>query len=174
MLNRERIRYIVYPVVLAWLLTSWVRPIYSDGAAMLPTIGDGQVIIVEKTAYNRIHKVPKLYDVVAFRKDFAPTEDEGANTIRRVIGGPGDIVQIKNGIVYNNGKPLDESNYALGTTEGDIGPLTVGEDEVFVLGDNRIESIDSRGKDIGLLKTDLIRGKAILRIWPINELAKIR
>lgn len=169
---REKIRFIVYPVVLAWLVTMMIRPIISDGDIMAPTIENGQVIIVSKTAYER--EAPSLYDVVVFRKDFTPTEDEGSNTIRRVIGAPGDTLRIRNGKVFRNGELLSEGYLVGQETLGDIGPITVGENEIFVLGDNRIEGIDSRDSQIGLLSVDLLRGKAVYRIWPINKISTIR
>ncbi len=169
---REKIRFIVYPVVLAWLVTMMVRPIISDGSDMFPTIENGQVIIVSKTAYDR--EDPKLYDVVAFRKDFAPTEEKGSNIIRRVIGAPGDTLRIRNGKVFRNGVLLSEGYLHGMETPGNIGPITVGENQIFVLGDNRIESLDSRNSDIGLLSVDLLRGKVVYRIWPLLKISPIR
>lgn len=170
---REKYRIYIYPVILAWLVTMFVRPITSDGAAMLPTINDGQVIIVAKHTYSAVRGTPEFQQVVAFQDDFISEGEDGDNTIRRVIGLPGDKIEIRDGKVYRNDELLEE-DYITGTTEGDVGPITIGEDEVFVLGDNREESIDSRDPRVGSLNMKLIRGYCAISVWPFNEIGTIK
>ncbi|WP_027399599.1 signal peptidase I [Anaerovorax odorimutans] len=169
---KEKYKIYIYPVILAWIMTMFIRPIVSDGEAMLPTIKDRQVIIVSKENYSKNRGVPEFQQVVAFKKDFIQDGDKGDNTIRRVIGLPGDKIQIKDGKVYRNGKTIKE-NYISGEIKGDFGPIIVGEEEVFVLGDNRSNSIDSRDERVGTLDMSLIRGSCKLVIWPLNEFGKI-
>lgn len=169
---REKYRIYIYPVVLAWLITMFVRPITSDGSAMLPGISDGEVIIVSKQTYSSVRGAPQFQQVVAFRSDFIDEGEKGDNTIRRIIGLPGDKIEIKNGRVYRNEELLEEP-YISGTTEGEIGPLTLGEEEIFVLGDNREESIDSRDPRVGPLNMRDLRGYCSFTIWPFREIGKI-
>lgn len=170
---REKYRIYIYPVILAWLVTMFIRPITSDGDAMLPVISDGEVIIVAKQTYTPVRGTPEFQQVVAFRTDFLDEGDNGDNTIRRVIGLPGDKIEIKDGKVYRNDELLEE-DYIKGTTKGDVEPTTIKEDEVFVLGDNREESIDSRDPRVGPLKMKLIRGSCAVVVWPLNKIGTIK
>lgn len=170
---KEKYRIYIYPIILAWLVTMFIRPIISDGGAMLPAIGDGEVIIVAKHTYSAVRGAPAFQQVVAFRDDFLDEGEEGDNTIRRVIGLPGDKIEIKDGKVYRNDELLEEE-YITGTTEGEVGPIIIGEDEVFVLGDNRGSSTDSRDARVGTLKLKLIRGDCAVTVWPLNEIGRIQ
>lgn len=170
---KEKYRIYIYPVVAAWLVTMFFRPITADGSAMLPGIRDGEVIIVSKHTYSAVRGAPKFGQVIAFRDDFVEDGDKGDNTIRRAIGLPGDQIEIKDGRVYRNGEVLEE-DYITGETVGDMEPVTVGEDEVFVLGDNRENSIDSRDPRVGPLKLNSVRGSCSVTIWPLNEIGKVK
>jgi signal peptidase I len=99
-------------------------------------------------------------------------EEEHERYIKRVIGIEGDVIDIKDGEVYLNGERLEEP-YANGITtpKGCELPVTVGRNQLFVMGDNREVSIDSR--EIGLVNLNQIEGKAIFRIYPFNEFGKI-
>ena len=90
--------------------------------------------------------------------------------IKRVIGVPGDTLEFLNGEVYVNGEPLYEP-YLKGETFAGLSKITVEKNMVFVMGDNRKNSRDSR--ELGLIPYDRIKGKAILRIWPLKKLGSI-
>jgi len=170
---REKYRIYIYPVILAWLMTMWIRPVISDGSAMQPGIRDGELIIVMNHHYSSVRGTPEFGQVVAFRKDIAETDDKGANTLRRVIGLPGDKIEIRDGEVYRNGELLKE-DYISGTAKDDAGPFLIGEDEVFVLSDNRDDTADSRVPEIGPLNMKLIRGYCAFSIWPLNDIGKVK
>ena len=170
---REKYRIYIYPVILAWLMTLWIRPVIADGTSMQPGIRDGELIIVMNHHYSSVRGTPEFGQIVAFRKDFAETEDKGSNTIRRVIGLPGDKIEIRDGNVYRNGKILKE-DYISGVTKGDAGPFLIGEDEVFVMSDNRDDTADSRDPDIGPLEMKLIRGSCAFSLWPLNNIGKVK
>lgn len=170
---REKYRIYIYPVIAAWLVTMFFHPVAADGGAMLPGIKDGEVIVVVNRTYSAVRGTPEFGQVVAFKRDFLADGDKGDNTIRRVIGLPGDKIEIRDGKVFRNGKLLEE-DYITGETEGEIGPVTVGRDEVFVLGDNREHSVDSRDPRVGMLKLKSIRGWCAVAVWPLNEIGKVK
>lgn len=168
---REKYRIYIYPVVLAWLMTMLIHPIISDGNAMLPGIRDGETIIVVNQHYSEVRGTPEFGQIVAFREDFLKDGEKGDNTIRRVIGLPGDKIEIRDGDVYRNDELLKE-DYIKGKTEGSMKPKIIGKDEVFVLGDNREHSLDSR--DVGPLKMKLIRGYCAVVVWPLEKIGKVK
>ena len=109
---------------------------------------------------------PKRFDIIIFRYP----DDESELYIKRIIGLPGETVEIKDGDVYIDGskKPLDDS-FTAEKTEGSFGPYTVPKDSYFVMGDNRNNSSDSRTDMVGNIKRENIIGKAWLRIWPVSD-----
>lgn len=141
-------------------------------ASMEPTIMTGDQIFGNRLAY--LTEDPKRYDIVIFKYP----DDESRLFIKRVIGLPGDVVDIRDGEVYINGRetPLEDSFCALedSTVTGKLQfPLTVPDDSYFMLGDNRIYSKDSRYWDNPFVKKDKILGKAFFRYWPVNKMKVI-
>lgn len=144
-----------------------------DGSSMEPMLTDGDNLIVDKITYR--FRDPERFDVIVF-----PVErDQNKKYIKRIIGLPGETVQIDDeGNIYINGEVLEE-NYGRETISPDmIGraaePIVLGEDEYFVLGDNRNESSDSRRDIVGNVNRDAIIGRAWVRIWPLNKIGFIR
>ena len=136
------------------------------GPSMSGTLENGQTILVNSFIYKLIS--PKPNDIVVF----LPNGNEKSHYyIKRVIAGPGDTVQISDGTVYVNDKPFEEEikntyiENALLAEE----PIVVGEDEYFVLGDNRNNSEDSRYANIGNVKKEHIKGKAWFVVSPFSE-----
>ena len=138
---------------------------------MEPSLSDGDNLIVDKISY-RFHD-PERFDIIIFPYQWEP------NTfyIKRIIGLPGETVQIDDeGTIYIDGEVLQE-DYGL---ERIANPglardsITLGEDEYFVLGDNRNNSTDSRYAQVGLIHRDDIVGRAWLRIYPFNRIGWIR
>lgn len=100
---------------------------------------------------------------------FQYPKDPSRDFIKRVIAIPGDTIEIKDGHIYVNGE-LKNEPYILSTTRGDYPLATVPEGHIFVMGDNRNNSEDSRFADVGMVPFDLIKGKAILIFWPLDKL----
>lgn len=138
-----------------------------DGSSMEANLHDGDDIIVEKISYY-MHD-PERYDVIVF-----PFSDN-VYYIKRVIGLPGESIQIKDGKIYIDGVQLWEQ-YGNAMIE-DPGlakeEIVLGKDEYFVLGDNRNSSIDSRKAEVGVVKRDNIVGKAWLRFYPFSDFGLI-
>jgi signal peptidase I len=136
-----------------------------NGDSMEPTLSSGDQLIMDKLTYH--FRDPERFEVIIFP---CPTEPE-TYFIKRVIGLPGETVQIKNDKVYINGEELTTDIYGIAPTE-EAGiaedPLTLGDDEYFVLGDNRPISRDSRYEDVGPISRDTIEGRALLRIFPLS------
>lgn len=170
----EIFRWILYVLIIlaaTFLLIQFVgQRTVVQGTSMYPTLSDGDSLIVDKLTYQFSN--PKRFDVVVF--PFRYQED--VYYIKRVIGLPGETVQIMEGRIYINGRPLEE-DYGQGSMEkGGLAsePITLGEDEYFVLGDNRNNSSDSREPSVGNIEKSAIIGKAWLRIWPLEDFGLVR
>jgi len=127
-----------------------------DGESMVPTLVSGEYVIVSRLSYR--FGTPQRGDIIVFHFPRDPKEEY----IKRVIGLPGDQVEIKDGHVYINGQQLQE-NY-LDVQMDYTGSWRVPADQLFVLGDNRNNSSDSH--DWGTVPMDYVVGKAILVYWP--------
>jgi signal peptidase I len=149
-----------------------IQPVEVDGKSMEATLSNGNHLLLEKVSYW--FGGPERFDVVVFQ----PYDDEEEMYyIKRIIGLPGETVQIIDNIIYINGEPLEE-NYGKESEIIDSGiaaePITLGDDEYFVLGDNRNNSKDSRSESVGAIKRESILGKAWCRIWPLNKFGFIK
>lgn len=176
--RRKMIREIIIWIVelVAVVLLSYVIVAFGMvktsmiGESMAPTLADGESIIVNKIQYR--FTSPKRFDVIVFRQN---GNEHSYYNIKRVIGLPGETVQIKDGFIYIDGRKLEEeyrfdeiSNSGLAREA-----VTLDANEYFVLGDNRNASEDSRYTNIGLIVKDDIVGKAWIRVSPFDFISKI-
>ena len=142
-----------------------------NGVSMQPTLSDGDNLIVDKLSY-RFHD-PERFDIIVFPFQF----QDNTYYIKRIIGLPGETVQIMDdGSIYINGEKLEE-NYGMEVIKPEtIGraaePIELGDDEYFVMGDNRNCSYDSRFWDNTYVRFDEILGKAVFRYYPGFKLIK--
>ena len=170
---KELLGWIVYIAIiigLTWLIITFVgQRTRVSGHSMEATLHDGDNLIVDKLSYH--FREPKRFEIIVFPN----RHKENTYYIKRIIGLPGETVQVKDGYVYINGEKLDE-NYGLEVME-DAGiaaePIELGEDEYFVLGDNRNHSSDSRDPSVGILHRDELIGRAWVRIWPLDSIGVI-
>ncbi len=169
------IEAIVIAVVIAMLIRAFVFvPVKVEGPSMQNTLYTGQQLILYKLGYR--FSPPRKGDIIVLEyqqgifKKMSFIDPTEVDFIKRVIALPGDTVDIKDGYVYVNGSRLDEP-YAKGRTDkrSMSFPQRVPENSVFVLGDNRENSKDSR--EIGFVDFKKIRGKAVLRIWPLTDIS---
>lgn len=157
---------IVYSVLVVVLLLSFCfRLIGVDGSSMVPTLQDGDRVLLQSIFYK-----PQAGDIVVFTKLQSPL-------VKRIIATEGQIVDIDfaQGIVYVDNVPLDEPYInELTTTSGDVSfPVEVPQGCVFVLGDNRNHSSDSRVSQVGMVDVRHILGKISFRIMPFSSFGKI-
>ena len=148
----------------------FIRLIDVRGTSMNPTLNNGDKMLVSGLFYS-----PKAGDVVVFKKD---EYDPERALVKRVIATEGQVINIDfdNGIVYVDGEPLEEDYIMEPTTNkiDFIGPQTVPEGCVFVMGDNRNASTDSRKNEIGMVDSRLILGKAYFVIYPLSQARAIQ
>ena len=164
--------YLLVVLALTFLIVTYVgQRTKVIGSSMEPMLEDGDNLIVDKIAY-RFEEAIRLYIIV-----FPFRYEEKTYYIKRIIGLPGETVYIdESGAVYINGEVLKES-YGKETII-DPGrafePVILGEDEYFVMGDNRNNSSDSRDPVVGNIHRDEFIGKAWMRIWPFDKLGMIK
>lgn len=138
------------------------------GSGMEPVLYDGDKVLINKLAYAKSAagdapgEEPSVGDIIAFRSSVYGEEGEGSILVRRAAGAPGDTVEIKNDMFYLNDKPYDEYMKEAVSMD-DMAKVKLKDGEVFVLGDNRSTSMDSRNEAIGVLKIEECVGKVVLK-----------
>ena len=163
---REVLETILPAVLIAFLINFFLaQATQVHGQSMEPTLHSHQRLVVEKVSY-RFHG-PRRGDVIVLK---SPRESSEL-LIKRVIGLPGEAVEIRQGRVYINGQEWDEP-YLERSAGGDWGPIIVPPLHVFVLGDNRSFSNDSRA--FGMVPIENIVGRAWVSYWPLDEVGAVR
>lgn len=172
---RELLGWVLYIIIiigLTYFIVTYIGQRTSvSGSSMEPTLSDGDNLIVDKISYR--FNDPERYDIIVFPYQY----EEDTYYIKRIIGLPGETVQIIDGYTYINGELLESDIYGAEIMEyagiAEV-PITLGEDEYFVLGDNRNHSADSREASVGVLTRDMLMGRAWVRIYPFDQIGVIR
>ncbi|MBR1866691.1 MAG: signal peptidase I [Lachnospiraceae bacterium] len=166
------VAYIAVVILAVWFIITFVgQRTEVSGSSMYDTLEDQDNLWIDKLSY-RFHD-PERFDIVVF-----PFQNGSVYYIKRIIGLPGETVRIgEDGTIYIDGEPLDEdygyetiSPNAIGRAGEDV---TLGADEYFVMGDNRNDSKDSRFDEVGNIKKNDLKGKAVFRIWPLSKFGTI-
>ena len=168
--------------VLAMLIRMFVfEPIKVDGASMTNTLQNNEIVFVSKLDY--LFGDVQRGDVVicrypdrtgwSFNLGAGVSLDNYTLFVKRVVALPGDTVMISGGRLFVNGEEQPDPP-AMASVPRDFAEITLGEDEYFVMGDNRRSSHDSRSGDVGPLKRDMIMGKARFVLWPLNRIRGIQ
>ena len=150
---RSLVPYIIIIVIVVFIRTFIVTPVKVNGSSMYPTLDGNEIMLL-----NKLGAIDR-FDIVVVK-----LEGESNNLIKRVIGMPGETVEIINSKIYINGEVLDD-DYGYGSTYS-IDSITLGDDEYFILGDNRVVSIDSRA--FGKVSRDEIKGTTNFIMYPFG------
>ena len=171
---REILGFLIYVGIVVgitfFIITFVGQRTYVSGSSMENTLSHGDNLIVDKITYR--FSDPKRYDIIVFPF----RHEENVYYIKRIIGLPGETIQIQDGSIHINGEILSESYgrevmKSAGLAED---PITLGEGEYFVLGDNRNDSMDSRDPGVSTIHRDEIIGRAWVRIWPLDEIGVLK
>lgn len=161
---KEWIKSIVIAVVIALIIRTFIFEIIQvQGSSMVPTLTNADRVIVVKINY--VFNEPERGDIVIFKNPDNPKD----HYVKRTIGVADDVVEIKDGIVYVNEKPLEEA-YINEKPLRDYPKTKIPKDTLFVLGDNRNRSRDSTDPSVGFIPLKNVLGKAKFRIWPLNNI----
>ncbi|MEA5450670.1 signal peptidase I [Leptolyngbya sp. CCNP1308] len=164
---RETVETLGLSVLLALGIRTFVAEArYIPSGSMLPTLEINDRLIIDKVSYD--FGDPQRGDIVVFRPPDALGQDEAF--IKRLIGLPGDVIEVKDGQLYVNNEPQTEP-YIAAKPDYQYGPVTVPDDAYLVLGDNRNKSFDSHFW--GFLPADHLIGRAVFRFWPPNRLGDL-
>lgn len=167
---------VVIALCLAGVLLYFIRPTIVKQTSMENTLHENDYMIMYRQAYK--NQGPERGDIVIFQSELPNDNGEGNKLlIKRVIGLPGDVLEIKDNQLYINGEAYHEDYLKDGYTpaidvpaEGES--FTVPDNSYFCMGDNRAGSIDSRDSSIGCITSDLIIGKVIVRLFPFNKIQR--
>lgn len=171
--QRENLQILAIALVLAIVIRLFIaEPRYIPSDSMVPTLEIGDRLVVEKVSYDL--RPPKTGDIVVFDpppllQEYGYAPDKAF--IKRVIGQPGDVVQVQAGVVYLNGQPLVEG-YIAEPPNYEMPPVQVPADRYFVMGDNRNNSNDSH--IWGFLPRQNIIGRAVFRFFPIDRFGLLK
>ncbi len=167
--TRLLVRDLIFALMIAALVVVFVvQPVKVEGTSMLPRLHNGERIFVNKLIYYGLPKLERG-DIVVF---WYPN-DPSKSYIKRVIGLPGETVEVRDGRIVVDGQPLDEPylDPRLNVMRMNLSPVAIKEHYYFVMGDNRDNSSDSR--IWGLVPEKYIYGKALFRYWPLGDISVI-
>lgn len=164
--------YLLVVLCLSYLIITYVgQRTQVSGSSMECTLSDGDNLIVDKISYR--FKDPQRFDIIVFPFQY----EKDTYYIKRIIGMPGETVQIDlEGNIYINGEILEESygREVIANPGRAIEPIVLGDDEYFVMGDNRNNSCDSRDISVGNIKRKDFIGRAWVRIWPFDKFGVLK
>lgn len=162
------IRDIIIAIIIALIISQFITPTIVQEHSMDDTLHNNDYLILWKMAYRSSE--PSYGDIVVFKSNLLDDNGKEKLLIKRVVAKSGDTIAVKDGYVYRNGKQLMETYTKDGYTNGGIDETVVPEGKLFLLGDNRVVSIDSRDPSVGFVDEDLLVGKAVLRLYPFNKM----
>lgn len=174
---KDLIKDIIIAVVIVLAITAVIKPTIVKEESMLDTLQENNYLFVNKLAY-KFKDHPDRGDIIVFKSSL-PNEDASGTKllIKRVIGVEGDTISFEGDQVYRNGEVLNEDyiydedpvfrNYPNGKS------FTVGQDEIFAMGDHRSVSCDSRSESVGMVSEEAVVGKAFVRLYPFNEITTL-
>ena len=170
----EWLKDILIALVIAVVVLQFFKPTVVKQRSMEPNFYTNDYLFVSRQAYKLLGGEPERGDVVVFRSDLTTESGKKKLLIKRVIGLPGDRIRISDGYVYINGEAYQEDYTMSGFTDGEMPEITVPEEHLFCMGDNREVSVDSRDDDVGCVEESRLVGKVVFRLFPFNQIGVIR
>ncbi|MBO4862094.1 MAG: signal peptidase I [Firmicutes bacterium] len=168
--TREWIKDIGIAVIIAVLFLQFFMPTIVREHSMENTLHQNDYVFVSRRYYTWFKKDIQRGDIIVFRSDLTTAAGSEKLLVKRIIALPGDTVRIEDDKVYVNGEPADDSYTKDGCTGGSMAEVTVPQGHVFVLGDNRQNSTDSRSPIVGFIDINDIKGKVVFRLLPFNRM----
>jgi signal peptidase I len=168
------IRDILLALLLALVISLLIRPTIVKEISMMPTLSENNYLMIFKQSY-RLGDVARD-DIIVFHSNIMDEQGKEKLLIKRIIGVPGDVLTITKGKVYREGYQISEP-YIMGgvngETSGEMYNYVVPEGFVFVMGDNREVSLDSRASEVGPVRISDIIGRAFFRLYPFDQIGGI-
>lgn len=162
---------ILIALIIAIIILFFFKPIIIKQSSMEDTFIENDYVIVSCQSY-RIFSDYKRGDVIVFESELKADNGKDKNLIKRIIGLPGDTIEIKEGNVFLNDVMLEEPYLKAQGMSGELDKITIKDGELFVMGDNRQVSLDSRS--IGPIKMDAVMGRVCIRLFPIKKFGTIK
>ncbi len=162
----EWVKTILISLVIALVITTFVKPTIVKNHSMRHTLEENDFLMINRILYRQ--GKPDRGDIIVFESPLLTATGQEKLLIKRIVGLPGDEILIQEGQVIINGELQMEAYLEDGYTMGQV-ELVVPEGQLFVMGDNRNNSLDSRDQALGLVDMDDIVGKAFLRLYPFNR-----
>jgi len=159
------IRDVLVALVIVLAITAVIKPTIVKEHSMDPTLQENNYLLINKMAYKVGDE--ERGDIIVFESSLEDEDGENKLLIKRIIGLPGEKIDIYDGNVYINDVLYEEDYLNDGTTSGEIRDYVVPEGQFFVMGDNRLVSIDSR--ELGCIDENTIMGKAFVRLFPFSQ-----
>ncbi len=167
----EWIKTFIVSLIIALLITTFIKPTIVKNCSMNPTLEENDFLIINRFLYKR--DTPKRGDIVVFKSNLKTETGKQKLLIKRTIAVPGERIVIKDGKIYIDGEELKETYIENDYTVGDI-DLIIPENNIFVMGDNRDNSLDSRDGILGLVNFKTVMGKAFIRLYPFNRFGLLK
>lgn len=166
------IKELIVAALIAFLILQFIKPTIVKESSMQPTLYENNYIFLSKQSYN--FGDPQRGDIIVFHTNLTNQDGEEKLLIKRVIGLPGDTISVLEGDVFINEEKQKEEYIFEEFTSGYLENFVVPEGQLFVMGDNRAVSLDSRAEEIGCVNIDDVIGKAFFRLYPFDDFGLLK
>ncbi|NBG89163.1 signal peptidase I [Isachenkonia alkalipeptolytica] len=166
----EWVKTIIISLIIALIITTFMKPTIVKHYSMQPTLDENDFLIINRLLYTR--GTPERGDIIVFESNQVDVNGDAKLLIKRIIALPGEEISIRGGQVYIDDELLTEPYLEDDYTHGNVHQL-IPEDKLFVMGDHRNNSLDSRNEELGLINFEDVVGKAFVRLYPFSEIGSI-
>jgi len=172
--NRAMINWlmtIIISLMIVLVFTMFVRPSIAKGKTFYPILGENDYVLMNNMPY--VFSQPQYNDIIILKSSLLSIDGSKRDLVKKIIGLPGDKIEIKDGKFYRNDVFI-KADVSPDEKIQSMNPLVIAENKVFVLGDEHIKSHDSKDIPFGEVLMEDIKGKIIIRLFPINQMGYIR